>query len=65
MSFLLLLLVVANVVFIVVMIYQGRKIAKVENKLRYTEACLEREEGNNRRMLEAIDAQRHSGGEDK
>lgn len=46
---------VFNIVFGILFIIHLRKIAKLEQKLRYTEASLERSDGNNRRMLEAID----------
>lgn len=56
MTVLLIFSVLVNLGLSIVAVFYIRKVAKLESKLRYTEACLEREEGNNRRMLEAIEA---------
>lgn len=60
MTFLHLTSSIVNIVFGIVIFVYIRRNAKLEKKLAYTEACLERADENNRRMLEVIDAQRRN-----
>lgn len=60
MSLLVLFSGILNIVLSIVAVVFINKVDKLEKKLSYTEASLERADENNRRMLEAIDAQRYS-----